>query len=65
MDKEIEMVVEDAASNVACETTELSEKEKEMIAGQLNGLSGKSDDSFIYGLYRSLLKEDDKNGRKR
>lgn len=62
MSEEVDKVVRDAASNVACESGNLSEEELKKIKSHLMGLSNQSDDSFIYGLVKTL--KDEKNGRK-
>lgn len=65
MSEKIEEILKDAASNVACESKEEVSKETlESMKNQLLGMSEKSDDSFIYGLYKSVMKEE-KNERKR
>lgn len=62
MSEEVDKVVRDAASNVACESGNLSEEELKKIKSHLMGLSNQSDDSFIYGLVKTL--KDEENGRK-
>ncbi len=58
MGKNIDQAILDAASNVACEVGDLSKEELLKIREQLVGNSKKSDDSFIYELYKELIKED-------
>ena len=59
MSDNVEKIVQDAASNVACESKEeISKKTLEVIKNQLLGVSNHSDESFIYGLYKSAV--DDK-----
>ena len=58
MEKNIDQAILDAASNVACEVGDLSKEELLKIREQLTGTSKKSDDSFIYGLYKELVKEE-------
>ena len=58
MSDDVEKIIQDAASNVACETKEVTSTETlEKMKKQLLGLSGESDDSFIYGLVKSVKKE--------
>ena len=60
---EVEMIVKDAAGNVACETGVLTDSDVNTIINQLNGKQSKSDESFIFELVRSLDKGEH-NGRK-
>ena len=66
MNHKVDMVVQDAASNVACEESGskksvfLSKDDLKKIKGHLMGLSEQSDDSFIYGLVKTLKEKDDK-----
>ncbi len=62
-EEKINKAVLDAASNVACETDEVSKHTLEEIKKQLLGISNKSDKSFIYELVKNASGED-KNGRK-
>ena len=62
-EKKVIEIVNDAASNVACESGEVSFNDRKKIAEQLMGMSKSSDDSFIYGLVKNLNKGDN-NGRK-
>ena len=67
MDEEVEKMLKDAESSVLCETTEVTSVETlERMKKQLLGLSGESDDSFIYGLVKSVdnIKELDGGKRK-
>ena len=52
MGKNIDQAILDAASNVACEGGDLSKEELLKIREQLVGNSKKSDNSFIYELYK-------------
>lgn len=66
MSDNIEKIIQSAASNVACESKEEVSKETlESIKEQLLGMSKHSDDSFIYGLYKSVVinEGEDKNGK--
>ena len=65
MDKEnkVTEVINDAASNVACENGNLSVVELNKIREHLMGISNQSDDSFIYGLVKKI-NEGEGNGRK-
>lgn len=66
MEKNIDQAILDAASSVACEVGDLSKEELLKIREQLVGNSKKSDDSFIYGLYKELVKEDgDSHGKRK
>ena len=62
-EEKIKKVVDDAASNVACETDEVSKETLENIKEHLLGISNKSDTSFIYELVKSASEGKD-NGRK-
>ena len=60
MSDNVEKIIKDAASNVACESKEEVSKETlEVIKNQLLGLSKQSDESFIYGLYKTVVVERD------
>ncbi len=61
--RDIEMIVDDAASNVACEAGNLSDAVKDVIKEHLAGYSGKTDESFIYGLVKRIDKGE-KNDRR-
>ncbi|MBQ8681918.1 MAG: hypothetical protein IJ509_03300 [Bacilli bacterium] len=62
MAKDIEKIVQGAASNVACETKdEVSKENLELIKAQLEGLSKLSDRSFIYELYIKIMKDLEEN----
>ncbi len=65
MDKEnkVTEIINDAASNVACESGNLSVDELNKIREHLMGISNQSDDSFIYGLVKKI-NEGEGNGRK-
>lgn len=59
---DVEKIIQDAAANVACETKEEVSKETlENIKKQLLGESKRSDDSFIYGLYKSIVENEGKD----
>ncbi len=64
MAEDIEKVVNDAASNVACETGGVDNETLQKIKEQLMGMSNKSDDSFIYGLVKSATSEGEKGNGK-
>lgn len=61
--KNIEKIVESAASNVACETGVVPVETLQSIEAQLMGLSCKSEQSFIYGLYRKVVGSEEENQR--
>ena len=63
MSKDIEQVINDAASNVACENGNLSIDELKQIKHHVMGMYQQSDDSFIYGLVKTI-NEGDNDARK-
>ncbi len=63
MAEDIEKVLKAAASSVSCETGEVSKETLQSIREQLLGISSKSDQSFIYELYKRIVDEE-KNGKK-
>ena len=66
MDRDVDKILNDAASNVACESNkEVSKETLESIKKQLIGESKRSDNSFIYGLYKSIIdnEERENNGK--
>ena len=50
----LERIISDAASNVACESGNLTSDDFKKIKDQLMGYSKQSDDSFIYGLVKAI-----------
>ena len=60
-EKNIEQIVQDAASNVSCETGNLSEEEITHIISYLD--DKRNDKSFIYELVKKM-KKDGRNVRK-
>ncbi len=57
MDKKIEQAVEDAASNVSCEVGNVSKDALVKIKDQLLGNTKKTDESFIFSLYQSVMNQ--------
>ena len=60
---EVEMIVKDAAGNVACETGVLTDDYVNIVIDYLNGKQSKSDERFIFELVRTPEKGEH-NGRK-
>lgn len=66
MSDQVEKILKGAASNVACESKEeVSRETLESIRKQLVGETNHSDESFIYGLYQSIVRDkgEDSNGK--
>ena len=60
MGDEIEKIVDDAVSNVSCEVSEKTSKETLIkMKEHLLGLSGSSDESFIYQLVKNIMSKGD------
>ena len=60
MDEHVEKILKGAASNVACESDEeISKETLENIKKQLLGQNNKTDESFIYGLYKSVVENNE------
>lgn len=60
MNEHVDKILKGAASNVACESEEeISKETLENIKKQILGQSNKTDESFIYGLYQSVVEDNE------
>ena len=67
MSDKVEKIVNDAVSNVSCETEKkVSSKTLKKIKEHLLGMSGKSEDSFIYSLVEAVTgRKEMKHGKRK